>query len=291
MTATQSITSEKEEEKSDVVGVTDEKEDTMNTLLTYQPIEAQKIVREGILIAGGAVAILLQVANPGVGQGVNEHSDFAYRPVDRLRTTMTYVYTITFGTPSERAALIRMVHHAHSTVKGPNYSADDPDLQLWVAATLYVAGVDIYTKIFGGFDEETAEKIYQEYSVLATALRVPPGMWPADRPAFWEYWDDKLASFEITDHAKAVARDLLYTKGVPLWIRVNMPLLRIFTAEWLPPRLRDAYGLKTSKSRRATYTFLMGITKGVYPHLPSIIRQYPLRFYMKDMRKRMRNRV
>lgn len=289
MTATQSIPSEKEE-KSDIV-IEDEKNEMINPVLAYEPEEAQKIVREGILLAGGAVAILLQVANPGVGQGVNEHSDFAYRPVDRLRTTMTYVYTITFGTPSEKAALIRMVHHAHSTVKGPNYSADDPDLQLWVAATLYVAATDIYSKVFGDFDEVTAEKIYQEYSIMATALRVPQGMWPADRVAFWAYWDEKLASFQVTDHAKAVAKDLLYTKNLPIWIKVNMPLLRIMTAEWLPPHLRDAYGLKTSKTRRATYTFLMGLTRGVYPHLPRVVRQYPLRFYMKDMRKRMRNRV
>lgn len=289
MTANQPILSDKED-KSDIV-IADEKKEVENYLLTYQPKEAQRIVREGILLAGGAVAILLQVANPGVGQGVNEHSDFAYRPVDRLRTTMTYVYTITFGTPSEKAALIRAVHHAHSTVKGPNYSADDPDLQLWVAATLYVAAIDIYSKIFGDLDKDTTEKVYQEYSILATALRVPPGMWPADPAAFWEYWDEKLASFEITDHAKAVAKDLLYAKKLPIWIKVNMPALRILTAEWLPPRLRDAYGLKTSKTRRATYTLLMGLGKGVYPHLPSVIRQYPLRFYMKDMRKRMRNHV
>ncbi|KAK2756524.1 hypothetical protein FQN54_005417 [Arachnomyces sp. PD_36] len=289
MTATQSILSGKGGKS--YIAITDEKNETANAVLAYQPKEIQKIVQEGILLAGGAVAILLQVANPGVGQGVNEHSDFAYRPVDRLRTTMTYVYTITFGTPSEKAALIDMVHHAHSTVQGPDYSADDPDLQLWVAATLYVAGTDIYTKIFGGFDQDSAEKIYQEYSVLATALRVPPGMWPADRAAFWEYWNNKLSTFEITDHAKEVARDLLYNKGVPIWIRVNMPILRVLTAEWLPPRLRDAYGLKTSKSRRATYALFMGITKGVYPHLPGIIRKYPLRYYMKDMRRRMRNRV
>jgi hypothetical protein len=104
--------------------------------LDYEPKEIQVIVREAILLAGGAAAILLQVANPGVGQGVNEHSNFAYRPLDRLRTTMTYVYTIACGSASEKAAVIDMVHRAHSTVRGRGYSADDPDLQLWVAATV-----------------------------------------------------------------------------------------------------------------------------------------------------------
>lgn len=102
----------------------------------YNPKNIQKIVKEGVLLAGGAVAILLQVANPGVGAGVNNNSNFAYRVMDRLRTTMTYVYCMAFGTPKERATIIEMVHRAHVPVKGQGYAADDPDLQLWVAATL-----------------------------------------------------------------------------------------------------------------------------------------------------------
>lgn len=102
----------------------------------FDPKEIRKIVREGILLAGGAVAILLQVANRGVGQGVNEHSNFAYRPVDRLRTTMTYVYCMAYGTPAEKKAIVETVHRAHIPVHGPGYDANDPELQLWVAATL-----------------------------------------------------------------------------------------------------------------------------------------------------------
>jgi uncharacterized protein (DUF2236 family) len=129
----------------------------------YDPKHIQKIVKEGILLATGGVAILLQVANAGVGQGVNENSNFAYRPADRLRTTMTYVYCMAFGTPDEKRTVIEMVHRAHVPVKGPGYTADNPDLQLWVAATLYAAGVDIYEKILGKLDAEAAEKVYADY--------------------------------------------------------------------------------------------------------------------------------
>lgn len=259
--------------------------------LDYNPKELQTVAREGILLAGGAIAILLQVANPGVGQGVNEHSNFAYRPVDRLRTTITYIYCIAFGTTDERAAIISMVHEAHSVVKGPNYNADDPDLQLWVAATLYAAATDIYEKIFDPFDDSKAEAIYQDYSVLATALRVPPGMWPKNRKEFWAYWDDKIENIEITPHAVSVANDLLWPKKAPLWIKVNMPAIRVLTTEWLPPRLRKAYGLKSTKRSRTMYKFLMAVTKGVYPHLPMMIREIPLHYYMRDMRKRLNNMV
>ncbi|OJD15023.1 hypothetical protein AJ78_04678 [Emergomyces pasteurianus Ep9510] len=256
--------------------------------LEYEPKELQKVVKEAILLAGGAVAMLLQMANPGVGQGVNEHSNFSLRITDRLRVTMTYIYTITFGTTDEKVAIIDMVHRAHDPVNGPNYDANDPDLQLWVAATLYASGVDIYEKIFGPFDAKTSEKIYEEYSIFATSLRVPAGKWPAGRRAFWDYWDAKIEMMEVTSHAAAVAKDVLWPKKAPIWIKANMPIVRMLTAELLPPRLRDAYGLKTSRLNQSAYRAVMGILKAVYPHLPNFIRTVPQNYYLKDMRRRMK---
>jgi uncharacterized protein (DUF2236 family) len=253
----------------------------------FNPKAIQKIVREGILLGSGGVAILLQIANPGVGEGVDRNSNFAYRPVDRLRTTMTYIYTMAYGTPEERRTVIEMVHHAHKPVKGPGYSADDPDLQLWVAATLYACGVDIYEKMLGKLDQTFSEQVYQEYSVMATSLRVPREMWPETRQKFWEYWDEKIATLQVSPHAKNVANDLLYNKMGPLWLRVNLPLIRVLTAEFMPPRMRQEYGLKTSKPRRAIYRVTMGLGRTFYPMLPNSVRQIPLKYYLKDMRKRM----
>jgi uncharacterized protein (DUF2236 family) len=96
----------------------------------YSAKHMQTVLHEGILLVSGGVAILLQVAHPGVAKGVDKDSNFAYRPVDRLRTTMTFMYCMTFGTPEEKRAIIEMVHRAHTTVKGVDYDADDAELQL-----------------------------------------------------------------------------------------------------------------------------------------------------------------
>lgn len=255
-----------------------------------KPEKIHQVIQEAILLAGGATAILLQVAEPGVGKGVDEHSNFGYRPLDRLRTTMTYVYCVTFGTRDEKKAVIEMVHRAHASVKGPDYSADDPQLQLWVAATLYAVGIEIYQEIFGRLDDETAQAIYREYSILALSLRVTPEMWPEDQHAFWEYWDKQIKTMEITENAKNVAHDLLWNKKAPLTIRFALPFVRLTTAQMLPPRVREAYGLKTGKIRRGTYRFTMGLTKAAYPALPKAIRTYPMKYYMKDMRRRLDER-
>ncbi|KAF8865187.1 hypothetical protein BDZ45DRAFT_641428 [Acephala macrosclerotiorum] len=250
----------------------------------FNPTYVQKILKEGILLAAGGAAILLQMAHPGVAQGVNENSNFAYRPSDRLRTTMIYMYCMAFGTPEERKVIIEMVHRAHENVKGPGYSANDPEAQLWVAATLYVAGSHIYELMFGKQSDADEDKTYREYSVMATALRVPAGMWPETRKAFWAYWDKSIKTFPIGSHAKQVGRNLLYNKVGPFWLRMNLPFLRVITAEWLPPRMREAYGLRVHHKR---YKFTFGIGKVVYPHLPIGIRSYPLRYYLKDMRKKL----
>ncbi|KAL4899244.1 hypothetical protein BDW74DRAFT_171693 [Aspergillus multicolor] len=251
------------------------------------PQHIQKIVSEAIILGGGAAAILLQVAHPGVAKGVNYHSSFATRPVDRLRTTMTYVYSMLFGTPAEKKKIIELVHRAHASVTGSDYTADDPGAQLWVAATLYAVGVDLYESIFGVMDDTTAEAAYREYVVLGASLRVPVEMWPPTREAFWIYWDEQLATFEICDEAKSVAHDLLYNPKLPFYYKALMPTLRLMTAEMLPERLRKEYGLKSSKGRKRLYKSTMVLTKATYPFLPKVVRTYPVRFYMKDMRKRM----
>jgi uncharacterized protein (DUF2236 family) len=254
-----------------------------------KPEKIHKVVQEAILLAGGAVAILLQVAEPGVAQGVDNHSNFAYRPLDRLRTTMTYVYCVTFGTRDEKKAVIEMVHRAHASVNGPGYSADDPQLQLWVAATLYAVGIELYQEMFGMFEDAEAEAIYREYSVLALSLRVTPDMWPPNQKEFWKYWDSQIATMHVTDNAKSVAKDLLRNTEAPLLIRLLLPLVRLTTAQMLPDRLRQAYGLRTSKIRRTTHRVIMGLTRATYPYLPKTIRTYPMKYYMRDMRRRLEN--
>ncbi|KAL3487818.1 hypothetical protein BJX62DRAFT_253771 [Aspergillus germanicus] len=250
------------------------------------PQHIQKVVSEALILGGGAAAILLQVAHPVVAKGVDYHSSFATRPVDRLRTTMTYVYSMLFGTAKEKKKIIELTHRAHASVKGADYTADDPGAQLWVASTLYAVGIDLYEQVFGVMDEDTAEAVYREYVVLGASLRVPVEMWPKTREAFWIYWDEQLASFEITDEAKHVAQELLHPK-LPFYFKALMPTVRLMTTELLPPRLREAYGLKSTKSRRALYKSTMVMTKATYPFVPKAIRTYPVKYYMKDMRKRM----
>lgn len=250
-----------------------------------------RIVREGALIAGGARAILLQVANPDVGRGVADHSDFADRALDRLRTTLTYVYCITFGSPDEKRVISKQVTAVHRQVKGPAYTALNPRLQLWVAATLYDSAVLLYERCLGPLDANTAAAAYQQYRVLGTALQMREGMWPADRLAFREYWNHMLDDVEVTDAARGVCHDLLYPKHIPLLLRAGMPLIRLLTAGLLPERIRILYGIEWNPQRQRRFERFSATVRAVYPHIPVSIRQFPKTYCLWDMRRRLAHGV
>ena len=249
--------------------------------------EMRTVAREGALLAGGARAILLQIANPAVGRGVAEHSDFAARPLDRLRATLIYVYCVTYGTPDEIKAVAAMVTGAHRNVSGAGYRASDPELQLWVAATLYDTAVLVYEELFGPLDAAMAEKVYEQYAVLGTALQVPAGVWPADRAAFRAYWQRMIDTLEVSDDARQVARDLLSAEHAPLVLRAAMPINRFLTAAWLPDRIRQQFGIPWNDGQQRRYDLLMKLIRPAYRLLPVPLREAPKKYYLRQARKRL----
>jgi uncharacterized protein (DUF2236 family) len=249
--------------------------------------EMRRLAREAALLAGGGRAILLQVAHPAVARGVAEHSDFASRPLDRLRATLTYVYAVTFGTPEEAAAVSAMVTDVHRKVTGAGYRATDPELQLWVAATLYDTAALIHGELFGPLAPEVAEPTYRQYAVLATALQVPERLWPEDRAAFAAYWRQMVETLEVGEHARRIAGDLLHPKQAPLLIKAGMPLERFLTTAWLPERVREAYGLPWDDRRQRRYELLVKTGGPLYRALPGRLREAPKDYYLRDLRKRL----
>ncbi|MHB1171961.1 MAG: oxygenase MpaB family protein [Lacisediminihabitans sp.] len=244
------------------------------------PKRLTDIAAESVLIAGGARTILLQIAHPAVGRGVARHSNFAAQPLLRLRNTLSYIYTIVYGTPDEAARAAERVGAAHATVRGRDYDANDPDLQLWVAATLYDTAVTMYETVFGSLDPEDADAIYREYAVLGTALQMPAELWPADRAAFRNYWDSALVELRVDDATLGVAGELLHPRSVPLWLRVSMPLARLVTAGLLTAELREAFELPWSERRERQFTRAMRVITAVYPRLPRRLRHWPKTHYL-----------
>lgn len=241
---------------------------------------------EGVLLAGAGRAILMQIANPSVGHGVAEHSNFAERPLDRLAATMTYVYAVVYGSEEQLAAVRHAVNRAHAPVRraadgaSKGYNAFDAQSQLWVVATLYDTAVTVYEKVHGALDDDTADRIYREYARIGTALQLPAELWPADRSAFASYWNESLQKLELDEAALRVAKDLLYPTGGPFLLRLTMPLARLLTAGLLPEHLREGFGLSWDARRRRGFDGTMRLLAVTYPRLPQKIRHWPKDYYL-----------
>lgn len=238
---------------------------------------------EASLLAGGARAVLLQLAHPAVGRGVAEHSDFAERPLDRLHGTLTYLYVIEFGTPDEVARVARRVGASHRPVVGEGYDARDTDLQVWVAATIHDTARTMHELVFGALTPAESQQLLDSAAKVATALGVPRERWPATPAAFAEYWNG--VPLWVDSPARDVARELLHPTAGPLWMRALMPTVRLMTAGLLSPELRTAYGLELDERR---YARLVRTLQFVYPRLPRFVRQAPMRGYLRRFRKRAR---
>jgi uncharacterized protein (DUF2236 family) len=235
---------------------------------------------EAILLAGAGRAILLQLAEPGVGRGVAEHSTFTDRPINRLKGTLTYVYAVVYGTDEQVKEVRRRVNRAHAPVRraaddeSPGYNAYDAGLQLWVAATLYDTALTIIEKIYGPLDDESADAMYRDYAKLGTALQLPAHMWPEDRAAFGRYWDGKMRALRADENAVRFGRGLLYPKRAALWYLAIMPFARFLTAGLLPDQLRRDFGLAWSHRHERRFNRTFKILAVTYPKLPQGIRHW-----------------
>lgn len=248
----------------------------------------EDLLHEPVLLLGSGSAVMLQLAEWGVGKGVAEHSNTMQRPLDRLRTTLSYVYVMGLGTDEEQRAVARMVNQAHVPVRGEGYSAFDAGLQLWVAATLAEVGKQMYEKVFGDLDADTVERLYREGWVYGTALQVTPEMWPPTRADFETWWAEREAGFRSDPQIRRYAAALLSAREAKWFVRPALPLMSLVTRGNLSPRAREVLGFSWSERDQRRYDALWRVVRAVYPRVPRVVRRMPARLAMAELRWRMR---
>lgn len=238
---------------------------------------ARRVNRENVLMLGGGRALLMQLAHPKVAAGVDEHSDFRARPLYRLRRTIRLTMAIVFG--DERTALVAAgaVNRVHARVKGRDYSALDPDLLLWVYATLVDSALLTYETFVGPLRPGERETFYQEMKVAAELLGLPRKRFPESLADFNGYVDSMIATGVV--EAGPLARDL--AKNVlrpPLRLVPGHAMVpfEIVTAGLLPEALREQYGLKWGRRQERIFRLFVIAVPKLVAVTPPILRVWPL---------------
>ncbi|TDD61662.1 DUF2236 domain-containing protein [Kribbella antibiotica] len=246
----------------------------------------RRVAREGLLIAGGGRATVLQISHPQIAQGTADFSNFAGRPLNRLHATVTYLYGVLFGTREEARKVSDAVVAMHRRVSGRGYSANDPELQVWVAATLYDTAMVLYEPVFGQLSDADADACYQQYSVLATAIGCPEHAWPASRAEFSDYWQEMISTLPIGDTSRELARALLSPADLPLILRPTVPPYRFITIGLLPDAIRQRLGYSWTPRQDRLLHHGLRLTSAIYPHLPLTLREAPKTHFLNSLRRR-----
>ncbi|MGE5360087.1 MAG: oxygenase MpaB family protein [Bacteroidales bacterium] len=252
---------------------------------------AERINGERVVVLGWGRAILLQVAHPLVAAGVADHSNFAAGPLarlGRLHATIGAMRRLTFR--GERAALdtaarINAIHdRVNGTLRdgggpyapGTAYTATDPELLLWVHATLLDSMPRAYEQFVAPLSPAARDDYVRESMAAGRLFRIPERMLPSNREALDRYLQEMLASgpIHVTATARRIARALLY----PPLLDPTRPLawlVRLVTLGLLPTDIRSAYGFRWTPGHDRVLRAFSALCRGVRPLLPAVLTRWP----------------
>jgi uncharacterized protein (DUF2236 family) len=237
----------------------------------------RRVNRENILLLGGGRALLMQLAHPKVAAGVDEHSDFRAHPVRRLRRTIRMTMAIVFGDRETALAAARGVNQVHAKVRGRDYDAMDPELLLWVYATLADTALVTYETFVQPLVPNEREAFHDEFMLLGELLGIPRHHFPATVREFDIYLDGMVSTGPVRVGARAreLAAQIMRPRVRLLPGPVMLPL-NIVTTGLLTPALREQYGLRWGPGQQRAYRLALKVLPRVIALTPPLLRVWPL---------------
>lgn len=242
--------------------------------------------REMALLLGGGRALLMQLAHPKVASGVADHSRFKEDPIGRLHATMDTMWSIVFDERDQAQASLERVKNVHTRVRGTTkhgdvlpagtpYDALDPDLLLWVHATLVDSAMVTYELFVSPLSQEDKSCYYDDSKKFARLFEIPGNKIPASLQSFNVYMEEMIGgnTISVGPAAREAAEEILHPR--PFVLKMGGPLFAFITVGLLPPRLRDAYGLTWNSRKERRLRMLGTLVRSFLPFLPRLLRIVP----------------
>lgn len=255
------------------------------------------------MLLGWSRAILLQLAHPLVAAGVAEHSSFRGGRLSaamRLHHTVRAMLALTFGDDRARIAALEGIRAIHRRVHGrlpaaagpfpagTPYSAEDPDLVLWVHATLLDSIPLIYEHVVAPLTARERDG----YCAEAAAVALDLGARDIEVPRTWRelriYLDRTYASGAIA--VSAQARELASAVLAPPLARLVAPaawMNRLVTTGLLPADIRQQYGFAWSDPRDRTLRRVTAVLRAARRVTPRAIALWPEARHVSSGRSRV----
>lgn len=233
----------------------------------------------------GPAAAILQIAHPRIAQGVADHSDFSSDSLGRLKRTLQGTNRIAFGTREEALAMKARLQAVHGQVKGnvsegmrgqKGYSAFEPDLLMWVLATMVEAATQGYEQIYGELSPDRKQRFYLEMREFGEYFGLAASYGPEGYSEFTDYYQEMIDSDWLGSHS--LCTKLAQKIALPNDSRRVTGLgkaIYFLTVETLPEPVRQRLGFQSTKTTRMKMRCLTCSLPFWFPLLPNQLRLYP----------------
>ncbi len=201
---------------------------------------------------GVAAAVLMQMIHPKVVRMIDQASSVREDPAKRAAGTAQYGITITYGDTetAERAGEVLRTIHSHKRaidpISGETYTPDEPDLLLWVHATLVWAVLAACDRWGPRFTPAERDRFVDEQRASARLVGLDPEAAPRSVSELDAYMDGMQPHLGYVT-ATRFMREMMVPPKLPFTPAglVQLTMTRA-AVDLLPPAIQDLYGFRWS---------------------------------------------
>ena len=233
-----------------------------------------QINRELLIMAAGPRALLLELAHPLVARGVAEHSNFRANPLKRLLNTVRVMQLLSFGGVGAARLAAYHNHQCHQQVRGEGYDANDPELRLWVFATLVdsiLAAHDAFIRPLAMIEKAA---YYDDSKRMARLLGVPAQVMPPTYADFTAYVTAMLTggTLQVGQQARQIVAALTGHRLMGGAARIGLFL----GFGLLPDSTRQAFGFTWTARHERYFQFAARWSRRLRASLPDFLLTQPV---------------
>jgi uncharacterized protein (DUF2236 family) len=171
------------------------------------------------------------------------------------------------------------VHGVLKTQAGPfaagtPYDANDPELKLWVLATITDSTLLVYDSFVSRLTDDDCESYYADNLRVAELFGIPSSITPQNYKDFRVYFDRMMAgeAIHVSDEARDIA-DALFARtpsGLLLFAGSALSL------GLLPERLHDEFGFGSRVPAARSWKRIPNLCRSLRRFTPSVLCAHPV---------------
>ena len=212
--------------------------------------EAWNVLGRRSVIMGGMRALLMHATHPAIAAATAQTARYEQDPWGRHRETLQLLFTLIFGTRGEATRAARQINATHRLVRGRDlatgspYAATDPNLMVWVHASLVSSFLKYEQLTVGSLDDSARQRFCTELAFMASLLGLPSGRVTSTVDGLETYIDETAASgvLRSTDGSRQLAA--IIQRPAAGFDRVRLRTAAFLAFHTLPVPIRELYGIR-----------------------------------------------